>query len=1143
MLMTPATSRPPRSRQTKTNRKWRRAASLLLATLVTFTWTAPLARLPRLPTDGLGPRAPGPVRAAGPHAPIQIWSDSDFTAPNGVINSGTATGGPTDPYLIANWTITGSGSGTGIDVRDTTKYFEIRNCTLTDATVGIYLDNVANAKVVNNTVSNFVGSAGSEAAGQDGGPGEDVTGIWATGCVSLEITRNVVESLTAGAGGKGADGPDGVSGTPGTPGTPGSDGGTGGLVAGIKIVGDYNEENHVQCTDNLLQDLTGGTGGAAGAGGDGGDSTFNDGADGAPGGDGGDGGAAWGLVLDQAVQVTCVRNNLTALAGGDGAAGGTGGAGGGSSFGNDGAPGGGGNGGDGGPCIALHYLNAHHTSTTHARVLPPIAPGAAGAAGAGTPNGVAGVQDLYSAAFLSGGSYLCAVYRNAFQTFNVTDNGVQNSWHDGTMGNYYGAYTGADGTPEDGIGETAVAINGSAGAQDLYPLLYPFDGDADGEGLSNFEEYFPGHDGHATNVTAPDSDGDGVTDYYEWTNGSHPWDTDTDDDLLDDLEEVTAGIDGVTTNVTNPDSDYDGLSDYWEFLNGTDPWDEDWDDDGLLDGEECVAGVDGYVTLPKDADSDSDTISDYWEWKNGTNPLLEDSDADGLNDTEEITPGLDGYMTSATDADSDFDGLSDYWEWKNGTDPWNPDVDGDHLLDGEELTLGVDGYLTNVTNPDSEGDGVTDYWEWKNGTDPWSADTDGDGLSDLEEAIPGADGFVTDGASGDTDGDGLSDPEEPIAGVDGYVTIPTNPDSDGDLLSDYWEWQNGTNPLTVDCDGDGLTDGEECMVGQDGYRTNPLVADSEGDGLSDYWEYFNQTNPWANDTDGDGLSDLEEATPGLDGYRTHGYANDTDGDGLADNLEFIHRTNPLVNDTDGDHLSDAEEVAVGLDGYATNPLLNDTDADGLLDYWEWMNQTNPVLNDTDADGFSDGGEILLGTNPLLAAEFPMPNLYVDHVVVYEITEKRPFRLNFTVYNNGIWQATGVYVSVIIVELARTVYDNNASLLTVPVDGNVTISVDCQPIDAPGSYTLVVRVDPDNGVPETYSNKDGSFRLGAENDNSQTRTIVVGDDRMPEIMTWVLTIAGVGLLVTVLVVVIKKLAKKHRENATLDVGGVQFEKWK
>ena len=122
------------------------------------------------------------------------------------------------------------------------------------------------------------------------------------------------------------------------------------------------------------------------------------------------------------------------------------------------------------------------------------------------------------------------------------------------------------------------------------------DTDSDMDGLADAWEMV--HFGNLDQTGAGNSDGDGLNNAAEETNGTDPNLADTDGDGLDDDVEV-AGV--------------------------TDPIDPDSDDDGLLDGVESNTGT--FV-------SHEDT---------GTDPLLADSDGDGSPDGLEITLGSDPF--------------------------------------------------------------------------------------------------------------------------------------------------------------------------------------------------------------------------------------------------------------------------------------------------------------------------------------------------------------------------------------------------------------------------------------------------------------------------------------------------------------------
>ena len=359
--------------------------------------------------------------------------------------------------------------------------------------------------------------------------------------------------------------------------------------------------------------------------------------------------------------------------------------------------------------------------------------------------------------------------------------------------------------------------------------------------------------GGVTCGSAPDSDGDGLTDDVEEVIGTDPQDPDTDDDGTPDGDE-DADDDQVTNLEEVTGSENDGYGN-----EPTDPTDADSDDDGLTDGQE----IDQTGTDPNDPDTDGDGTSDFDE----------DADADGLSNGEEVTgsenDSFDNEPTDPTDADSDDGGVSDGDEVEAGTDPNDADDD----TDGSVL--------------DTDQDGLTDVEELALGTDPTDPDTDDDTLLDGAEV----DTHGTDPLDADTDDDGLEDGAE----VNTFATDPLDPDTDDDGLEDGFEvFETKADPLKKDTDGDGLNDGREVKR----FRTKPHRSDTDKDGLNDRREIKGlankrydkcPTNPRKKDTDKDGLSDRRE----IKKFKTNPCDRDTDDGGASDGKEIAAGSDPL----------------------------------------------------------------------------------------------------------------------------------------------------------------------------------------------------------------------------------------------------------
>lgn len=286
----------------------------------------------------------------------------------------------------------------------------------------------------------------------------------------------------------------------------------------------------------------------------------------------------------------------------------------------------------------------------------------------------------------------------------------------------------------------------------------------------------------ADDNTAPDADGDGLSDGQEGTLGSNPNDADSDDDGVIDGAEANPGDDtdgDGKLNVLDPDSDGDGLF------------------DGTEQGKNCANPATDLTKASCVADADPTTT---------TSPLLPDTDAGGVSDGVEdgnrnglIDPQERNPNNPADDQpmapDTDGDGLPDAAEPPLGGDPNDADTDDDGLPDGAELNPGLDldgDGLPNIRDPDSDGDGLFDGTEA--GRDCMGPGTDVVKLACIPDADAGA--TKTDPQNADTDRgtvpDGLED-----ANRNGVVDVgerdPNNPADDVPGVRDGFVSGGGCN--------------------------------------------------------------------------------------------------------------------------------------------------------------------------------------------------------------------------------------------------------------------------------------------------------------------------------------------------------------
>ena len=217
----------------------------------------------------------------------------------------------------------------------------------------------------------------------------------------------------------------------------------------------------------------------------------------------------------------------------------------------------------------------------------------------------------------------------------------------------------------------------------------------------------------------------------------------------------------------------------------------------------------------------------------------------------------------------------------------------------------------------------------------------------------------------DSDSDGMLDRFETEHGLDKSDPADAAKDLDGDGLTNLQEQAKGSLPNKKDSDGDGVDDADDAFPLDANYQ-----KDFDKDGIADKVDLdldndlrLNENDlfpldslNWA-DQDGDGLGDNIDSDRDNDGYPNDSDAFptdpnewlDTDHDGVGNNTD---------TDDDGDNLPDSYETEFGLDPLNADDALADSDNDGFNNLEEFIRGSNPV----DASSLPNIG---LGWLPLL----------------------------------------------------------------------------------------------------------------------------------------------------------------------------------
>jgi hypothetical protein len=333
-------------------------------------------------------------------------------------------------------------------------------------------------------------------------------------------------------------------------------------------------------------------------------------------------------------------------------------------------------------------------------------------------------------------------------------------------------------------GDNAAPANIATGSVRVIYAVGDFDGNGDGLPDAWQIRYFGSVNALNATPTA-DADGDGISNLQEYRDGTDP--TDRNSALrIDHTLRVGANTQVYFTSVSGKYytlQRYDSVSGTWINVlvnipgNGGIQWAKDI---GVASGSHPSYRVVSQLGSPPPEDSDMDGIPDWWTQQYFGHPTglavdgsraTDDPDQDGLTNLKEFQFG-----TNPSNVDSDGDGLTDYQEvYIYHTNPINADTDSDGMPDGWEVAHNLNP-LVNDANLDPDGDGLNNLEEYRLGTNPQNPDTDGNGISDGPLAPLGT---LLNKGSGSVAGSGgvlQAGPDPELVLVNGTVCSPYSVD-------------------------------------------------------------------------------------------------------------------------------------------------------------------------------------------------------------------------------------------------------------------------------------------------------------------------------------------------------------------------------
>ncbi|WP_193214642.1 laminin G domain-containing protein [Luteolibacter marinus] len=584
------------------------------------------------------------------------------------------------------------------------------------------------------------------------------------------------------------------------------------------------------------------------------------------------------------------------------------------------------------------------------------------------------------------------------------------------------------------------------------PSYFLFIHDTEPDGLDdNWELSYAATLGELSGLGGADADGDGVSDLDEYLGRSNPKDilstpSDIDGDLLPDAWEITHF--GNTTSQTgagDPDNDY--ATNAEEYAASSLPLDrfsfpdaEGGTGDGMCDPWESYYF--GSTAVLPDADADGDTFSNLDEFLANSHP----DDIDWTPEKAKLrhrwsfNGNLDDSVGGSTVQliDPDGDNLAGGNSTLSSTDLLLDGGDratsvyaqlGSNLLQGLKTPVTIELWGTQVSVKNwsrifdfGSSTGEYMFMSWTQGT---AAATDRVGWTDIANSLSdntnqpytvGTEHHIVmtiEPGAGTNSGTLVTWYSRPVgtadlAGLRGSFTTTNQLSQLNDLVNNLGRSQF-TNDNTANARynefriWNGALTYDEREFLHDAGPTVISADDSDGDNLPDAWEIANFREDEAeseatilakygefDDPDGDLYDNFSEFRDGTDPNDVFS-SYDSDADGLPDGYEvFWFRDFPgedffdiiakytAADDVDLDGFTNGQERVAGSEPGGTNPNLAaftpiDTDGDGLIDSWElfyFLDLDETAAGQSDGDGFDNLAEQNAGSNPTLTASTP-----------------------------------------------------------------------------------------------------------------------------------------------------------------------------